>query len=225
MTDKIFWQDPYLTTLDTHLTGVDGNEVTLAATILYAFSGGQESDAGSIGGCTVQAARCEGHEIIYTLPVDHALKPGEPVRLRLDWPRRYALMRLHFAAELVLELVTRTLPGITRIGAHIAADKARIDFVWPTHLTPILAPVLAGAHALIAADHPIYSGFTDRAAGRRCWQIEGFARVDCGGTHLRRTGEIGPLALKRRNIGSGKERVEIYLAPSTGTTGQPHATL
>ncbi|HLT78007.1 MAG TPA: hypothetical protein VKZ87_11510 [Ferrovibrio sp.] len=39
-----------------------------------------------------------------------------------------------------------------------------------------------------------------------------FAAVPCGGTHLRRTGEIGAIRLKRVNIGKGKERVEIALA-------------
>ncbi|HNE01040.1 MAG TPA: hypothetical protein PLQ18_04975, partial [Plasticicumulans sp.] len=47
---------------------------------------------------------------------------------------------------------------------------------------------------------------------RRYWEVEGIARVACGGTHLRRTGEVGVLALKRRNVGKGKERVEILLA-------------
>jgi Ser-tRNA(Ala) deacylase AlaX len=67
------------------------------------------------------------------------------------------------------------------------------------------------ANALIAADHPIRSAYSDEASQRRYWEIEGFARVPCGGTHLCRTGEIGPVALKRRNIGKGKERIEIYV--------------
>ena len=44
----------------------------------------------------------------------------------------------------------------------------------------------------------------------RYWEIEGFARVPCGGTHLKRTGEVGNIALKRKNIGKGKERIEVY---------------
>ena len=49
MVKKIFWQDPYLTELNTTVHSVAGNQVTLNETIFYAFSGGQESDAGSIG--------------------------------------------------------------------------------------------------------------------------------------------------------------------------------
>ena len=45
----------------------------------------------------------------------------------------------------------------------------------------------------------------------RSWEVEGFARVPCGGTHLKRTGEVGTIALKRKNVGGGKERVEITL--------------
>ena len=67
-----------------------------------------------------------GFDIVYTLPPTHMLKPGDPVRISIDWERRYSLMRHHFAAEMVLQLVYRLRPGIERIGAHIARDKARM---------------------------------------------------------------------------------------------------
>ena len=62
------------------------------------------------------------------------------------------------------------------------------------------------------ADLPIVSAFADEAAERRYWEIAGFARVPCGGTHPRRTGEIGEVVLKRRNVGRGIERIEVRLA-------------
>jgi hypothetical protein len=43
--NKVFWKDPYLTELETRVTGVDGDDVTVECTIFFAFSGGQESDA------------------------------------------------------------------------------------------------------------------------------------------------------------------------------------
>ena len=46
MTKKVFWDDPYRTTLDTVVSHVDGDRVRVDATIFFAFSGGQESDAG-----------------------------------------------------------------------------------------------------------------------------------------------------------------------------------
>lgn len=206
---KLFWQDPYRKTLATHIVTVAGNDVTLEETIFYAFSGGQESDAGSIGGRPVLEARKNGGDIVYTLGEGHGLQPGDAVAVEIDWGRRYRLMRLHLAAEIILELVYQNLPGIEKIGAHIAADKARIDFAWSENIARLFPMMQEKAGALIAADHPIASAFSDEANQRRYWEIEGFARVPCGGTHLKRTGEIGPLSLKRVNIGKGKERIEI----------------
>jgi Ser-tRNA(Ala) deacylase AlaX len=211
-TKKLFWQDPYLSRLDTHLTSVKADKVTLAETIFYAFSGGQESDAGTIGGPMVLEARKDGKEIIYVLDnIRHGFKADDPVTVAIDWERRYRLMRLHFAAELVLELSYRTFENIQKIGAHIAQDKSRIDFAWPESLSTALPMLKDQAMVLIEADHAITSAFSDEENQRRYWEIDGFARVACGGTHLKRTGEIGSIELHRKNVGKGKERIEISL--------------
>jgi Ser-tRNA(Ala) deacylase AlaX len=213
MTAKRFWQDPYRTELATRVASVAGEDVTLEETIFYALSGGQESDRGSIGGHPVLEARKQGREIIYRLAEGHGLKPGDAVSVAIDGARRRRLMRLHFAAEVVLELMYRRSPGLAKIGAHIAEDKARIDFEWDGSIAALLPELQAEAQAIVAADHAIESGFSDEANERRYWKIPEFAQVPCGGTHLRRTGEIGEIALKRRNIGKGKERIEISVAP------------
>lgn len=209
MSEKLFWQDPYLARLDTRLTHVEHNDVQVEQTIFYAMSGGQESDAGQIGGRRVLAATKQDSTIVYTLESAQGLAPGDPVSIEIDWPRRYALMRLHFAAELVLELVYRMVPGIEKAGAHIAADKARIDFIHDTSLAPLFPAIETELARLVAARLPIVSAFSDREAERRYWQIDGFAQVPCGGTHLRDSGEVGAIRLKRKNIGKGKERIEI----------------
>jgi len=211
MTRKVFWEDPYRATLDARVATVAGNDLTLDATIFFALSGGQESDRGTIGGREVLLAQRQDTEIVYTLAERHGLRPGDAVRVAIDWQRRYRLMRLHFAAEIVLELAYRGFGTGTKIGAHIAADKARIDFQWPDPVTPLLSTLGREAMAVVAADLPIVSAYSDVANERRYWEIPGFARVPCGGTHLRRAGEIGAIALKRRNIGKGKERIEILV--------------
>ncbi len=212
MVAKLFWQDPYRTSLDTRIASVEGDQVTLEETIFYAFSGGQESDAGTIGGRKVLDARKDGRDILYTLEAGHGLNTGDAVSVQIDGARRFKLMRLHLAAEIILELAYQNLPGIEKIGAHIAEDKARIDFEWPENISRLFPVMQEKAGALVAADHPIVSAFSDEVAQRRYWEIEGFACVPCGGTHLRRTGEIGAITLKRVNIGKGKERIEIRLA-------------
>jgi alanyl-tRNA synthetase len=211
MTKKEFWSDPYATSHATRVASVAGAEVTLDSTIFFAFSGGQESDHGTIGGHAVASARKEGLEIVYTLAADHDLHAGQEVVVAIDAVRRRRLMRLHFAAEVVLELFCRQMPGVEKVGAHIAQDKARIDFVWPESIAPLLPEIAAQANRIIADDLEIRTGFEDEATQRRYWEIAGFSRVPCGGTHVRRTGEIGPVRLKRNNIGRGKERVEIFL--------------
>lgn len=212
MTRKLFWEDPYRTRATARVTAVDGASVTLDETVFYAESGGQESDTGTVGGFEVQEARKDGTAIRYTLPAGHELAVGDTVEIAIDWTRRYRLMRLHFAAEVVLELVTRDFGPVEKTGAHIAADKARIDFAWEGSIGEILPVLGERAQAIFDADLPIESAFSDRAAERRYWAVEGFARVPCGGTHLKRTGEVGTVALKRKNPGKGRERIEITLA-------------
>jgi len=212
VTRKLFWETPYRTTLATHVVAVAGDEVYLAETIFYALSGGQESDVGTIAGFPVLEARKEGMALHYRLPSDHGLNVGDPAWIEIDGERRLRLMRLHFAAELTLELVTRRLPGIEKIGAHIAADKARIDFALESSIAPLLEDLTRSVAEIVELDLPIESDFSDRAHERRFWRIDGFAAVPCGGTHLKRTGEVGTVSLRRKNIGRGKERIEIFCA-------------
>jgi len=211
MTQKAFWSDPYRTSHETVVSSVNGSDIKLESTIFFAFSGGQESDQGTIQTIPVVSARKDGLEIVYILPQDHGLFVGQKVGIEIDWVRRYRLMRLHFAAELVLELFYKGLEGVDKVGAHIAQNKARIDFAWPQNISPLLPKFAEDANKIISADLEIRTGFDDVATERRYWEIEGLSRVSCGGTHVRRTGEIGPIQLKRDNIGKNKERVEIYL--------------
>lgn len=212
MTKKIFWTDPYKTELSTTVASVSGANITLSETIFFAFSGGQESDAGSIENHTVAVARKQGKEIVYTLADGHGLVTGQSVLVQIDWFRRYQLMRLHFAAELVLELFYRQLHGVSKVGAHVAQDKARIDFAWPESIAPLLSLIESEANTIIAGYHEIVTAFDDELNERRYWEIDGFSRVPCGGTHVKRTGEVGKIKLKRNNKGRGTERVDIFLA-------------
>lgn len=211
MTRKMFWEDPYLHELQTHITGVKDNEVTVAGTIFYAFAGGQERDYGAIGDFEVYDARKDGLEIIYTIADGHPLQVGDAVQMTIDWERRYRLMRLHFAAEIVLELAYQNLAGIKKIGAHIGQDKSRIDFLWQESIADSFPLLSEKAKALIDADLPITSAFSNVDEERRYWEIEGFGKVDCGGTHIKSTGEVGALTLRRKNIGKNKERIEIFI--------------
>ncbi|WP_430510438.1 hypothetical protein [Gottfriedia solisilvae] len=209
---KLFWEDPYLSYTTAIVTSVVGQTITLDQTIIYAFSGGQQSDSGKIGGFELIDAKKEALEILYTLPENHNLYKGQEVIVEIDWEKRYKIMKLHFAAEIILEMMYQNYDQPEKIGANITSDKARIDFYWYGNITETFSLLETKAHNLIDANKPIKSDFSDKEKQRRYWEIEGFGKVACGGTHIKSTGEIGRIRLKRNNIGGGKERIEIYLA-------------
>jgi Ser-tRNA(Ala) deacylase AlaX len=210
MTQKIFWQDPYLTELETTIQTVQGNQITVQETIFYAFSGGQESDHGTIGDYTVLKAQKDGKKIFYTMEDNHQLKAGNKVKIIIDWDRRYKLMRLHFAAEVVLELLSKKFPNVIKVGAHIAPNKARIDFEWSQNISSYIHELQQEAQKIIDSNQQIISAFSDEINEKRYWKISEFSQVPCGGTHIRNTSEIGIIKLKRANPGKGIERVEIF---------------
>ena len=207
---KVFWDNPYQASLTTTVRSVVGNRVLLEETIAFSFSGGQESDKATINDMPVLDSEISGNLIYYSLQDGHGLETGSAVTMKIDWPRRFKLMRLHFAAELILELVTRKL-GVEKIGAHIAETKARIDFYYDQNISVVFTDLLEEYNAIVAADLPIIKDFSDVQNQRRYWEIAGFSKVPCGGTHVNSTGEVGYVTLKRVNIGGGKERIEIKL--------------
>src|SRR3989338_1805732 len=105
MTKKLFWEDPYQTECTAKVTSIDNNKVKLDQTIFYAFSGGQLSDEGTIGGIKVLEAKKEGDkenimDIEYTLADDPSFQVGDVVEVKIDPIRRENLRRLHSAAHI-----------------------------------------------------------------------------------------------------------------------------
>lgn len=130
--------------------------------------------------------------------------------MTIDWPRRHRLMRLHFAAELVLEIVTQKF-NLEKVGAHIAETKSRIDFKSDQNINTLFETILATYNEIIKKDLLIETGYSDVENQRRFWKIDGFAQVPCGGTHVRSTEEVGFITLKRDRPGKSIERIEIRL--------------
>ncbi|HHF7346936.1 TPA: alanyl-tRNA editing protein [Legionella feeleii] len=208
--EKLFWQAPYQRKLNTKIISIVDNDILLEKTIAYSFSGGQESDKAYINNLEIIDSRMDGSLIYYTLANNHNLKINDEVIMTIDWPRRYKLMRLHFAAELVLELVTRKY-HFKKVGAHIAEHKARIDFIHDRNISAIFEEILSEYNTIIEADKLIQTGYSDISTQRRFWKIDGFAEVPCGGTHVKSTAEVGYISLKRSHPGKSIERIEIQL--------------
>jgi len=242
MTQKLFLDDPRLTGTQAVVQASGPDGVILDRTVFYGRGGGQPGDRGVLhwdGGSAAIAEAVKGEgDTIRHLPVAGADLPaaGTAVRAEIDWEYRHALMRMHTAMHLLCSLIK----GAAVTGGAVGADKSRLDFDLPN--PPPKEEIEAGLNALIAADHPVRIEWVDesvldsdpglvrtmsvqppRGTGRlRLMRIgDGDGLVDlqpCGGTHVARTGEIGPIrVLKIEN--KGKQNRRITIAPFAAPAG------
>jgi misacylated tRNA(Ala) deacylase len=234
-TELLFRDDAYIRTASARVTAVNEHGVELDRTIFYPLGGGQAGDSGVLlraNGERIEVLDTRKGEgvgsVVHVLaPGAPRLEPGEPLDLEVDWPRRYALMRLHTALHVMSCVV---LAPVT--GGNIAPDRARLDFDIDMSLLDA-ARIERETNALISraidtqtvwiSDQELdarpdlvktMSVKPPRGAGRvRLLSIPGIDLQPCGGTHVRNIGEIGGIrVLKVRNEGKRNKRVEIALA-------------
>lgn len=210
MTKKLFWEDPYKTECEATVLSINGKEVILDQTIFFAFSGGQESDSGRINGIPVKEAIKSNDNIIYVLEDEPNFKKGDKVIVKIDWEKRYKIMRLHSAAHIIYFLFAEKTGIRKLIGSNITKEKARLDYEYPEPITDILPEIEEKANELFSKDVEIKTYPDENDKSRMLWECLNW-KIPCGGTHVKSTKEIGKVKLKRKNIGSGKERIEIYL--------------
>ena len=237
MTEKLFLDEPRLTTAPATVVASAPEGIVLDRTLFYARGGGQPGDVGVLrwdGGETPVAdtIKGEGDTILHVPAPGAALPPeGATVEAAIDWDRRHRLMRMHTAMHLLCSLIQ----GAKVTGGSVGADRSRLDFDLPN--PPPKEQVEAGLNALIEADHPVRIEWVDeavldtnpdlvrtmsvqppRGTGRlRLMRIgDDAALVDlqpCGGTHVSRTGEIGRVqVVKIENKGKQNRRIIIALA-------------
>jgi len=215
MTEKLFWKDPYLTECKAKVTSIEGNRVKLDRTVFYAFSGGQESDEGTIGGIKVIKATKEGDreniiDIEYELEKEPDFKVGEGVEVKIDEGRREKLMKLHSVAHIAYYFIIEKFGKLKIIGSNISPEKARIDFL---HDKPIdnLSEIEEEINKFLEEGHEIVREADEKSPDLWWWICKDW-KMPCGGTHVKSTKEIGRISLKRKTKGSGKERIEVFLA-------------
>jgi misacylated tRNA(Ala) deacylase len=236
MTQRLFLDDPTLATTSATVIASGPEGVVLDRTVFYARGGGQPGDRGVLrwdGGETpiTDAVKGEGDTILHLPEPDAATPPvGATVEAAIDWQRRHAHMRMHTAMHLLCSLIK----GAAVTGGSVGADKSRLDFDLPN--PPPKDEIEAGLNALIAADHPVGIEWVDesvldtdpalvrtmsvqppRGTGRlRLMRIgTDDALIDlqpCGGTHVSRTGEIGPIRIQKIE-NKGKQNRRIIIVP------------
>ncbi|MEM4271984.1 MAG: alanyl-tRNA editing protein [Candidatus Bilamarchaeaceae archaeon] len=211
MVEKLFRNNPYLFSCASRITSVSEKGVTLDRTVFFAFAGGQASDEGTIDGFRVLEALAEGPEIYYKLEGNPPLQAGQEVEVKINPERRMKIMRLHSAAHLVYEVFAKHTGIRKLIGSNVNEEKSRFDFEMGGPITPLLPKIEEEANALISQNLPIQT-LPDDEKPDKWWWICREMKMPCGGTHVHSLGEIGKIKLKRKNLGSGKERIEIFLA-------------
>ena len=234
-TALLFRDDAYARECDATVVAVtpEGG-IVLDRTVFYAQGGGQPGDAGALaGGNRAEVAiantvyGADRASIVHVPAAMCVLQPGDDVTARLDWNRRYARMRIHTA----LHLLSVVLPFPVTGGA-IGDGDGRLDFDIPEAGLD-KAEITDKLNALIARDAPVLERWiTDaeldanpnlvktmavkppRGTGRvRLVEIEGVDLQPCGGTHVRRTGEIGRAAVTDiEKKGKQNRRVRFALA-------------
>ncbi len=215
MTQKLFWKDPYQTQCQAVVTAIDGKKVKLNQTVFYAFSGGQESDSGTIGGINVMTATKQGDkesiiDIEYELETEPTFSVGDTVNVIINEEKRAKLRKLHSAAHVAYYFVIERFGSLKVIGSNITAEKARMDFLYDKPISELLPEIEARVNHFLSENHEIMRKQDDKNPDLWWWMCEQW-KMPCGGTHVKNTKEIGKLQLKRRNLGAGKERIELVL--------------
>ena len=215
MTKKLFWEQPLLTECIAKVTGIEGNKVKLDQTIFFAFSGGQSSDEGTINGIKVINALKIGDkeniiDVEYELGRQPPFKIGDKVEVKINREIRERLSKLHSAAHIAYYFILDKLGKLDIIGSNINPEKARIDLLYDQPLNKLLPEIEEKINKFILEGHQIETKSDGNNPDLRWWSC-GDWKMPCGGTHVGHTNTIGSISLKRKNIGKGKERVEITL--------------
>ncbi|MGF1629440.1 MAG: alanyl-tRNA editing protein [Kiloniellaceae bacterium] len=230
--ELLFRDDPYLKSCEATVTASGPEGLRLDRTVFYPMGGGQPGDCGSLtlpDGSrlrVVDAIKGDGHEdVVHVLEEGVAPPaPGTRVTAEVDWDRRHRHMRMHTCLHLLCAVVTGDVTG-----GQIGADKGRLDFNLPdTQLDK--DAITAELNRLVAEDHPVQPRWISddelaaqpelvrtmsvkppSGGGRvRLLDIAGVDLQPCGGTHVRRTGEIGRVRVgKIENKGRQNRRINI----------------
>ncbi|MFZ0695479.1 MAG: alanine--tRNA ligase [Alphaproteobacteria bacterium] len=208
-------------------------------TPFYGESGGQQGDTGILftehgAEFTVSDTRRHAGDVFVHLGrmIKGKVKLGEIVELRVDGTRRTKLRANHSATHLLHEALRRTLGDhVTQKGSLVADDRLRFDFSHPKTLTPEeIETIESEVNARVRMNSDVMTRFMTpkeavdqgalalfgekygdevRVVSMGGGEAERFSIELCGGTHVRRTGDIGLFKIVGESaVGSGVRRIE-----------------
>jgi len=232
VSETAYHRDCRLTELATEVVATgeeDGSPfVVLADTLFYPEGGGQPADHGRIGEAEVLDVQKRGEEIHHFL--SHPVAEG-PVRLELDWTRRWDHMQQHTGQHVLTAVALRDFDWRTT-AFHLGAEWSDVELDVPTLDRNDLDRLEEAVAKEINAARPVtYRSAEVRDFERlgvrsrllpegfegavRLVDIEGLDLNTCGGTHCRSTAEIGLLCLLGTEPMRGGTRV-FFVAGDRG---------
>lgn len=230
--ELIFQDDPYAKSCEAVVVSAAADGIRLDRTVFYPMGGGQPGDAGVLrladGGVVeiVDARKGAAPDDVLHIAAEGAAlpAPGTKLTAEIDWARRHRLMRIHTCLHLLCAVVDGPVTG-----GQIGDGRGRLDFDIP-EATLDKAEITAAVNRLIEEDHAVRPAWITDAEldaqpdlvktmsvrppsgqGRvRLLEIDGVDLQACGGTHVRSTGEIGPVVVaKIEKKGRHNRRVVI----------------
>lgn len=249
-TTLLYQTDSYLRECPARVVSVDpaARSVTLDRTIFYPAGGGQPHDLGVLTADDwrgdVVEVRKAGPEVHHVLADDAGLpEAGSTLTCRIDWDRRYALMRMHTALHVLCGTVFRDYGSLVT-GGNMTPDHSRMDFEMDSSdFTPgRVAEIERHANAEIAAERDVRIQILPREEAFaipdlirtkinllppgitqiRTVEVVGLDLQADGGTHVANSREIGELRVTgTRSKGKRNKRLEISLTAPTAPTVPP----
>jgi len=249
MTERLYLSDPYLRRFHARVVRTlwrDGKlAIVLDRSAFYPEGGGQPGDRGTLDGASVVDTQEQDGDVLHL--VDATGWNAEEVEGVIDWNRRFDHMQQHHGQHL-LSAAFQRLHDAPTVSFHLGEKTCTIDLDCPLErlTADALRSAEAAANESIWQNHPVIArDFTgaERARltlrkepvkGDRVILVEGVDASPCGGTHPRRTGDVGCIAvLRAQRWGSGATRVEFVcgnrvvrqLIQSTDTIARAAAAL
>jgi len=208
-TTRLYYTDSYLTSFEAHLVDVadEGRRVYLDRTAFYPTSGGQPNDLGTLNDARLIDVIDEGDRIAHVLetPLPTAMPT---VAGRIAWERRFDHMQQHTGQHL-LSAVLEEAFGYHTVSVHFGKEYSSLDLDVDSVSNDRIVEAESRANALVAENRAVTVAFedasratglrkeSDRTGTLRIVSIDGLDRSACGGTHVRTTGEIGAVLVRK----------------------------
>ena len=225
MTEKLYYRDAYATKFTARVLDCTEEKkhwtVILNRTLFYPEGGGQPADIGVLGGVRVLDVHERGEDIVHT--TDKPLPVGAEVEGEIDWEHRFDLMQNH-SGEHILSGVICGRYGCDNVGFHMGHDAVTIDLNGELNAEQLRKAELL-ANESIYADLPVevsypspteletlpYRSKKELTGAIRIVTIPGADVCACCGTHVKYTGEVGPIKVISAEHAKGGSRLDILI--------------